>query len=172
MLGTSQIYGDYDETFTVQDAAIAIRLFSENVKMRWSQCSALADFLVTYFASRGDGTAAKGVTKAKDAIAYIMNELVENAVKFSFRGNIDASIGVQDSEIVFLVRNVITASTFSNFQAVIDEITSGNPSLILIARIEEHASAEESRKPGLGLLSNHDRLQRSARLAIRPRAAR
>lgn len=162
MIDENRVFGDYDEDFIAQKSAITIRLFPGNLKMRWSQCSILTDFLTAYFTSSEDRPASDEARMDDDheefmsAFAYVMNELIENAVKFGAQGNIDAGVGIKDDEIVVLVANSILASHAAEFQAVLEEITSDNPSAILVRRVEQNVVDDpemQSRGAGLGLLT-------------------
>jgi len=155
MMVDSKIIGEYDDNFTGQAGTITVCLFPESCKIRWSQCSALADFLAAYF----DSTLAMSSESSEwrremtGTIAYVMNELIENAVKFSQHGKIEAAMGFIGEEVVFVVRNSIKMSSVATFEAVLDEIMCGNPSSILIRKVEQNASDEKVRGSGLGFLS-------------------
>ena len=155
MVAESKIIGDYDDSFTGGDGTITVSLFPESCKIRWSQCSALADFLASYFDSTFSSVAEQNEWRREmiGTIAYIMNELIENAVKFTQQGKIEAGMGVSSDEVIFIVRNSIKVSAVATFEAVLDEIMCGNPSSILIRKVEQNASDEKSRGSGLGFLS-------------------
>jgi hypothetical protein len=155
MIAESKIIGDYDDSFTADGRTITVSLFPESCKIRWSQCSALADFLAAYFDSSFAASSdnADWRREMMGTIAYIMNELVENAVKFTQHGRIEAGMDFSGEELVFIVRNFIKASSVASFEAVLDEIMCGNPSSILVRKVEQNASDEKARGSGLGFLS-------------------
>src|SRR5262249_8728899 len=144
MIVDSKIIGDYDDNFSGQGNTISVSLFPESCKIRWSQCSALADFLAGYF----DSALATSTENAEwrremmGTIAYIMNELIENAVKFSQHGKIETIMSFLGDEVVVVVQNSIKTSSVATFEAVLDEIMCGNPSSILVRKVEQNASDE------------------------------
>jgi hypothetical protein len=155
MIAESKVIGDYDDRFAGTNGTITVCLFPESCKIRWSQCSALADFLAAYFDSSFSASAEHNEWRREmiGTIAYIMNELIENAVKFSQYGKIEAGMGFANEEVIFVVRNSIKMSSVATFEAVLDEIMCGNPSSILVRKVEQNASDEKAKGSGLGFLS-------------------
>jgi hypothetical protein len=137
-------------------ARVSLVFYPGDFAVRWSQCSATADFFAEYFAAvdacrRDDDEAAR--SEFIGTVSYIVNELVENAVKFSVGETVEVTVVVRDDELVALVTNQILAATV---EALIDkfrELVSGDPQEMLFARVEANAENPESGASGLGFLT-------------------
>ncbi len=136
-------------------ARVSLVFYPGDFAVRWSQCSATADFFAEYFATvqacRYEDESAR--SEFIGTISYIVNELVENAVKFSVGETVEVTVVVQEDELVALVANQILAATV---EALIDkfrELVSGDPQEMLFARVEANAENPESGASGLGFLT-------------------
>lgn len=152
------IFGDYKESVVDRLNHFAIHINAQNVSLRWSQCDLMAGFIASYFACffPEDESGKESMVDRKDitySINYIMNELVENAVKFRSSGDINISSGLFDQEIVFLVKNMIASTQVPVFQKMLREITDGNPGDLLIQRIEDNVKEDNDTGSGLGFLT-------------------
>ena len=76
---------------------LVLTLFPKSFPVQWSLCSAIADFCSEYFSSLETSK------ETRSAINYVLNELVENAVKFSFGDTITVSLSMDKNELVMFV---------------------------------------------------------------------
>jgi len=122
------------------------------LELRWSHCSLTADFVADLFA----GLAARAQIDADGArhtIGYLANELLENAVKFRAPGDIVVEAALDGAEFTLVISNYATAEMANGLKGLIEEITSRDPSDLLIERMERNAEDPDSTGSGLGLLT-------------------
>jgi hypothetical protein len=126
---------------------------TEHLELKWSYCSNSADFLSQYYAGvLAQNRTASQVRDLTHSIAYMANELIENAVKFRAAGDIELTAGIDSGTFVLRITNWISPETGERFQSLLRDITSGDPGELLIRRIEENAASGGSGS-GLGLLT-------------------
>jgi hypothetical protein len=133
---------------------LSLQFHTAHLPLRWTHCSSTANFISAYYAGlfRLEYTAAQ----ARDlthSIGYLANELLENAVKFRTEGNVAVEAGLHGSEFVLRLANHISSETSAGFQALLEEITTGDPGDLLLQRIEANAADAQSSGSGLGLLT-------------------
>ncbi len=126
--------------------------YAGHCQLKWSHCSATANYLSAFY---GEVLAA-GRTRAQlkeitHCIAYLANELMENAVKFRADGDVAIEAGLEGRCFLLRIENWIAPTTSAAFQKLLGEITAGEPGDLLIQRIE--ANAEGGYGSGLGLLT-------------------
>ena len=136
-------------------ARVSLVFYPGDFAVRWSQCSATADFFAEYFATvqacRYEDESAR--SEFIGTISYIVNELVENAVKFSVGETVEVTVVVEDDELVALVANQILAATVDALIDKFRELVSGDPQEMLFARVEANAENPEAGASGLGFLT-------------------
>lgn len=126
---------------------LVLTLFPKSFPVQWSLCSAIADFCSEYFSSL-DTT-----KEARSAINYVLNELVENAVKFSFGDTITVSLSMDKNELVLLVSNHVGEKNVEMIQAKLQKLVSQDPVELLMERIRENAASPSTHESGLGFLT-------------------
>lgn len=160
-----QIFGEFMEKESNQQEYLQIGFSPTSISLqeRWRNnglsADFLADYLSTFFPGEDDEALDKR-TEIKDAISYVANELLENAMKFSFAPAQQAvSITMQlDTESVrFYVSNSINPETVPGFQRFIQELLTGDPDELYMERLLQNAEAEEGNEAhegsGLGFLT-------------------
>ena len=133
----------------------AVRLVfrTEHFQLKWSHCSATADYLSEFYAHiLAPGRTTAQVKEVNHGIAYLVNELVENAVKFRASGDVEIEAGLSDTHFLLRIRNAISSETSKRFQSLLSVITVGDPGDLLIQRIEANAEGNGDGS-GLGLLT-------------------
>ena len=131
--------------------ACRMRLVDGPLDISWHHCSLTSDFLGMFFSSRPGKNL--DVIEMRHSIGYLVNELLENAVKFRAPGDIEIEAGLSNAAFALYLQNEVNADTATRFQAVLAEIVEGDPGELLIERIEQNASDPESHASGLGLLT-------------------
>lgn len=134
--------------------AFAMRIVMSDgpLGVSWQHASETCEFLGDVFALRH----AKGGADYNDArhsIIYLVNELLENAIKFRVPGVIRVECSLEDGNFEAVVSNDTAPEVAARFQNLIEEITSRDPGELLIERIEANAADENSSGSGLGLLT-------------------
>lgn len=147
--------GDFREFTSQGGARVTLVFFPTEFQVRWSQCSATADFFAEYFAAVPACRPETEDARAEfiGTISYVVNELVENAVKFSVGERVEVTVGLDDGELVAVVANQILATTVEMLSATFSELVTGDPQELLFARVEANAENPEAGGSGLGFLT-------------------
>lgn len=156
-----QTFGDYLEELPPYNEQLTLD-FSPSAappRKRWRNngrsADFLADFLVTCLPEIETDADRRWQAELKDAVSYIANELLENAMKYS-----DPSQGTytrihlyfNGHVILFVTQNNVHPEEVEPFQAYIHELLNEDPQELYIARLEESIESESSGS-GLGLLT-------------------
>lgn len=145
-------FGDIARNNGTGAFAMRVLISDGPLGVSWQHASETCEFLGDVFALRHAKTGAD-YTDARHSIIYLVNELLENAIKFRVPGAIRVDCSLQDGNFELTVSNDTAADVASRFQALIEEITSRDPGELLIERIEANAADETSSASGLGLLT-------------------
>ena len=127
-------------------------VLAEPLQVSWQHASATCEFLGDVFAKRF-AKAGIDYTEARHSIIYLVNELLENAIKFRSPGNIELTCSLESGTFELTVTNTTAPDVAERFQALIAEMTTRDPGELLIERIEANAADETSSASGLGLLT-------------------
>lgn len=148
------IIGDYREP-TDAGPRVSLVFYPGAFPVKWNQCSATADFFAEYFAGVGDADLGEEAARRDfvGSVGYVLNELIENAVKFSAGGTVEIDAGVEDGEFVVVVSNQIASSSVDALRAKFDELVHNDPQELLMQRVEENAANPELSTSGLGFLT-------------------
>ena len=156
MIETIGSFVDIDvNTFLI---IMSLKLFPGVFPIEWKQCGATANFLANYFGSfygarQGRSQGAEGKGREVDIMSYILNELVENAVKFNEGGSIHVQVGLVQHELVFIVENVISRDTTVSLRPKLTELVTQDAAELFVRRVEENANNPEIRASGLGFIT-------------------
>jgi hypothetical protein len=147
----TQEYGTATFQLPAGAESCRLRLAEGPLEISWQHCSLTSDFLGDFFAEHAAG----GVDAhdMRHSIGYLVNELLENAVKFRAPGDIEIEAGIHDATFGLCVQNRVNADTAERFQRLLAEITAGDPGELLIERIERNAADPDASGSGLGILT-------------------
>ncbi|MCB1635985.1 MAG: hypothetical protein KDI51_15460 [Xanthomonadales bacterium] len=143
--------GDWNEQACV-DPMLSIAIH-DGWSRRWSHAGRLADYVATYFATYLRVVGARMQAEGGAFLAYAVNELVENAVKFGQGGQIEISASVVEDELVLRVASAAPSETAGRYLSVVEEIADGDPLVLFMERVERNAAEGPSAGSGLGLLT-------------------
>lgn len=145
-------FGDTEHANSPSAFAMSIVLRQGPLTVSWQHASATCEFLGDVFAVRHakDG---KDYSEARHSIIYLVNELLENAIKFRSPGDIEVRCSLEDGNFELTVRNHASSEVAARFQSLLSELTVRDPGELLIERIEANAADENSSGSGLGLLT-------------------
>lgn len=132
--------------------ANTIRIYDGPIDLSWHHCSTTSEFLGEFFAL-GRPVSEHDKNEIRHSIGYLVNELLENAVKFRRPGDIVIESSLAAGRFELKVGNLIDAGTAVRFQAMLTEVTARDPGDLLIERIEANAADSTSSGSGLGLLT-------------------
>jgi len=146
--------GDFRE-LTRGGARVSLVFHSGGVPVRWSQCSATAEYFAEYFADVHAQVCADDADRNEfiGTLSYIVNELVENAVKFSMGEAVEVTVSIEGEELVALVSNQILATAVEGLIENFRGLVAGDPTAMLVARVEANAVNPDARVSGLGFLT-------------------
>lgn len=144
-------YGTTELSNGADAAANRLLLSDGPLELSWHHCSTTSDFLGDFFGSLARNT--HTYNEARHGIGYLVNELLENAVKFRAPGDIAIDATLEDGNFELRVSNCVAEETARRFQALLAEITERDPGDLLIERIEQNAADPSSSGSGLGLLT-------------------
>lgn len=145
-------FGETTQINGTNSFAIAVVLKDGPLGRTWKQAGTTSEFLAEVLATQ---SAKSGLDYAetRHAVVYLVNELLENAIKFSSPGDVEIRCSLQDATFELAVINRISPDLVPNLQALIQELISRDPGELLIERIESNAADEGSSASGLGILT-------------------
>lgn len=156
-----QIFGEYLEPLPAYHEQLTLDFSPSSAPphKRWRNngrsADFLADFLVTCLPEIETEMDRRQHAEIKDAVSYIANELLENAMKYSDRSHGTCTrihLYFDGSCILFLTQNNIKAEEVQSFQAHIQELLHKDPQELYITRLEESVELDDGGS-GLGLLT-------------------
>ena len=141
------------------DNEIALNYWPRRYTLQWSQCGKIPDFVANYLASIESDRGSPNAGNLRATISYLLNELVENSVKYYIEGTIRIRVGIHDDEIVLVVVNQITKEEKPVLLRQFSELIKSDAEEIFIARMEGQGDSDldhdqsEREVSNLGLLS-------------------
>lgn len=155
-----QIFGDYQEKENARNQEylkIGFSPTSISLQERWRNNGLSADFLADYLSTffPGNGSqAADRRAEIKDAVSYIANELLENAMKFTYVPSgypVSIVMQLEQQHIRFYVTNGVDPQKVDDFQNFIKQLLNEDAhDLYFEAMLREDDDVRES---GLGFLT-------------------
>jgi len=146
------LFGTADLAIGMNESVSRVRLFDGPLDITWHHCATTSDFIADLFALRFQSSR-NDYKEVRHSVGYLVNELMENAVKFRAPGEIMIEASMDSESFKVKISNVIDGNTASEFQSLLSEITIGDPGKLLIQRIEANAADPEATSSGLGLLT-------------------
>jgi len=154
-----QIFGDFIEPGNSKEyLVLSFSPTSRPIQKRWKNNGLSADFLADYwmtFSPTKNVLLIKKQTAIKDAISFIVNELLENAMKFN---SDDAAVAIHMSlyfyndKIRFYVTNGINSLQVNEFQLFINKLLTEYPERLYITQLENSVNDSTNKNSGLGFL--------------------
>lgn len=156
----AQIFGDFIERpkKNVEYLVMGFSPSSIPLQQRWRNnglsADFLADYLQTFFIVENKDTL-ELQTEIKDAVNYIANELLENAMKFndeSAQYPTSIALHLLPTSVVFYVTNSVNQESIEKFQNFIERLLSENLEELYLQQLEQNADPQ-STQSGLGFLT-------------------
>ncbi len=127
---------------------------------RWRTNSISANFMADYVTHLfPDGQwpllLSYGLADLHGAVNYIVNELLENAMKFSAPDStlpVTISLEIYPEQLIVRVQNAINPGTAERLQKVIDQLLLNSPQELYLQKLEANA-VEDCPSSGLGYLT-------------------
>ena len=146
------LFGPADIAIGMRDTISRVRLYDGPLDLSWHHCATTSDFIADLFALRFRSSR-NDYREVRHSIGYLVNELMENAVKFRAPGEVLIEATIDSESFKVKVSNVVAEKIAFEFQNLLSEITVGDPGELLIQRIEANAADPETDRSGLGLLT-------------------
>lgn len=161
-----QIFGEFIEVDPDKEDFLLLSFspHSLSLQQRWRNSGLSADFMADYLSTFFPGEDEAALDRRDDirgTVSYIVNELLENAMKFSYtpaKKRIRIGMHLDENEIHFYVTNNIDPKTVKTFQATIQELLTEDPDELMMRQLTRHAESEEELTgSGMGFLTiiNH-----------------
>lgn len=135
---------------------LSLTLYPDSSPVRWNLCNLTANFMAEYFAELFPETDVEGklLSRAEisGAIGFVLNELVENAVKFNETGDITVTVGIDREDLVCLISNSVPSSKVAAVKRTLLALTESDPNELLFQRAEANAEDSGDGASGLGYL--------------------
>lgn len=161
-----QVLGDFIEHFPPDQDSLELTFTpsSRPIKKRWRNNRLSAHFVADYFTNflpvdEDEADHKQRLKESKNAVSYVANELLENAMKFhDEQSKNKVKFGIQFSEeedaviaVIFATNNVKPEKA-ETLKAFIQELLSSDPNDMYVSQIEKSAE-EGSETSGLGILT-------------------
>ncbi len=161
----TQIFGDFIETSTNNSPeflAIGFSPGSIPLQQRWRNnglsANFMADYVTTFFPkSEDDPNTSCRQAEIKDAVSFIANELLENAMKFSDASTnypIKIKLKLSQEKLFFVVTNSIEKQRIESFKKHIQDLLNSDPQEMYINQIEQNIENETSSRLGYLTMMN------------------
>jgi hypothetical protein len=157
----TQIFGDFVEPPEVQLERLVMGFSPTSIPLqqRWRNNGLSADFLADYlstFFPAEDPDSQSRQDEIKDAVSYIANELLENAMKYNHAPpSYPVSIGMhmEMDRVHFYVSNSVNPKALPDFQAFIKRLLTEDPDEMYMEQLENNDPEENKTGGGLGFLT-------------------
>ncbi|WP_170117142.1 slr1658 superfamily regulator [Phyllobacterium sophorae] len=146
------LFGTADLAIGMNESVSRVRLFDGPLDISWHHCATTADFIADLFAVRFQSSR-NDYREVRHSVGYLVNELMENAVKFRAPGEIMLEASMDSESFKVKISNDVDGDTATEFQRLLSQITVGDPSDLLIQQLEANAADPQSTGSGLGLLT-------------------
>jgi hypothetical protein len=129
------------------------------IQQRWRNNGLSADFLADYlstFFPGDDHAAAERQTELKGTISYVANELLENAMKFSYAPSqhaIGLAMYLEPDAVSLYVTNSVDPHTVTSFQQIIERLLTGDIDTLYLEQLTYNAESDSADGSGLGYLT-------------------
>ena len=151
------IFGQFDESTDFRQNHLKVCLAEDCIQRHWAHSSLLSDFLADYYGYLVPGQDNDAVARRNEwmhTIRYLINELMENAVKFRKGGDVSVDVDYSGQALTFVVSNQMARESLERFQELLSEICDGDPGELLLAKIEQNAlDPDRGHESGLGFLT-------------------
>lgn len=157
-----ETFGDYIETNLENQEYLQIGFSPSSIPLqqRWRNNGLSADFLADYLSTFFPGDDAETLDKRAEltnAVSYVANELLENAMKFSYaptKRSVSITMKLDANSVWFYTSNSIDPHSVAGYQNFIQHLLAADPDELYIEQLIANAEKDdESDSSGLGFLT-------------------
>ncbi len=129
------------------------------IQQRWRNNGLSADFLADYlstFFPGEDPTSTARKAEIKDAVSYIANELLENAMKFSVASDhrrVGIEMFLDPNTVTLYAVNFLEPAKVAPFRKFIERLLTEDAGRLYIEQLERNAENDSDGSSGLGFLT-------------------
>ncbi len=157
----SQIFGHFIEQKDDQGEHLEIGFSptSISIQQRWRTNGLSADFLADYlstFFPGDDRAAAERQAELKSAVSYVANELLENAMKFSYAASqhaISIAMYLEAEAVSLYVTNSVAPHAVAAFQQTIARLLTEDTDTLYMEQLTHNAESDNEDGSGMGYLT-------------------
>ena len=157
----TQVFGNFVEMeeFKQEYLVIGFSPTSIPLQQRWRNNGLSADFLADYLSTFFPGEDAESLeqqTEVKDAVSYIANELLENAMKFNHlpsQYSVSITMQLDQDNLRFYVTNSLDPASLPAFQRFIQTLLQEDTSELYAKKLMQNFADEPTSVSGLGFLT-------------------
>ena len=157
----AQIFGDFvdKQEGSGEYLQIGFSPHAMPLQQRWRNnglsANFLADYLSTFFPGENSAASARQA-EIKDAVSYVANELLENAMKFSYTAAhqaVSIEMFLEADVISLYATNSLDPQTVAPFQQYIQRLLTEDPDALYMEQLEHNAAEDHNGASGLGFLT-------------------
>jgi hypothetical protein len=158
----TQVFGDFQENIPTNHEFLMIGFFPHSLplKQRWRNnglsADFVADYLTTFFpANEREPDSIERQVELKNAVNYIANELIDNAMKFNDETSdypVKFGFHLLENKLVLTSTNCVSSQILASFYEFINELKDSDLEDLYIQQLEKGA-LEESYESRLGILT-------------------
>ena len=132
---------------------------SSPIQQRWRTNGLSADFLADYlstFFPGDDRAAAERQAELKGAVSYVANELLENAMKFSYASSqhaISIAMCLETEAVSLYVTNSIDPHAVAVFQQTIERLLTEDIDTLYMEQLMHNAESDSAESSSMGYLT-------------------
>jgi hypothetical protein len=129
------------------------------IQQRWRTNGLSADFLADYlstFFPGDDRAAAERQTELKSAVSYVANELLENAMKFSYASSqpaISIAMCLEAEAVSLYVTNSVAPHAVAAFQQTIERLLTEDIDTLYMEQLMHNAESDSADGSSMGYLT-------------------
>ena len=161
-----RIFADFRENVSPSEENLSISFTpgKRSLQKRWENNCLSADFIADYFRNfyiskqeeLSETSDESNIENLRDAVKYIANELLENAMKFQAKDVIVSAkivLALYEKEIIFYIQHGVTTEQALILQAFIENLLSHDAQELYLEAMRSSAKEENLNYSGMGLLS-------------------
>ncbi|MDH5534099.1 MAG: DUF6272 family protein [Betaproteobacteria bacterium] len=157
----AQTFGKFIEQQSGHGEYLKIGFYPTSIPLqqRWRNNGLSADFLADYlstFFPGDDPASAERKKEIKDAVSYVANELLENAMKYSYASSqhrVSIEMFLESHAVSLYSINGVAPDGIEPFQRFIQRLLSEDLDKLYTEQLERSAADESGAASGLGFLT-------------------